>query len=62
MLLPPEKMTVDQLERRCTFHESTAEAFERNNEPSMAKEFRELARKYQDELDRRKAAAKEERV
>jgi hypothetical protein len=53
ILMPPEKLTVDQLRSRCAFHEGNAEVYERHNEPGMADQFRQLARKYQEELDKR---------
>lgn len=51
--VPPQKMTVQQLESRVRFHESTAEMFARVGEERMAAEFRELAATYRRELGRR---------
>jgi len=57
---PLDKMTVEQLEARIRFHESTAEMFEEKSEPSMAKEFRGIAAKYRTELEKRPVVVKED--
>ena len=51
--VPLAKMTTAQLEARIRIHLSTAEVFDRNNEPGMAKQFREMAEKYLAELAER---------
>lgn len=54
ILLPsPPDMTIDQLEARIRFHESTAEMFKERDLLNMAKKFSELAAVYRTELERR---------
>jgi len=49
-------MTITELEARCAYHEGNADFFDRRREPHTAHEFRLLARKYRNELNRREEA------
>ncbi len=49
----PEKMTVDSLECRIRFHESTAAMYRDRGELGMSRKFLDLAASYQRELERR---------
>jgi hypothetical protein len=47
---PLDKMTVEQLEARIRFHESTSALYEEYREPIMAQTFEEMADVYRKEL------------
>jgi hypothetical protein len=51
---PIEKMSVDHLMQMTNFHWATAEMFAERHEPRMAEQFRQLARRYMNELTRRR--------
>lgn len=53
---PMEKMAPEQLEARIRGHESTAAMFERQGDSTNARNFREMADTYRDELKRRSPA------
>ena len=52
---PIEKMSSTELKGMISYHIGNAEIFEQFRESKMAREFRELAAKYQAELEKRNA-------
>jgi hypothetical protein len=52
----PENMTVEKLEARIRFHQSTADMYRERDEPGMEVKFRDLAALYENELKRRPKA------
>lgn len=62
MLLPPEKMSAENLESRVNFHRATAAMYRQHGEVKAALEFEDLSQRYQSELDKRKGQPKDPEV